>query len=120
MGIEPGTFLSLYPILRCIIEPSPIISESRSYGYPVRIERVIDRSSVDVRMIFSRARVTSATIIVLIDYPGRSVSGSRRVAKVLPLKKHGDFTEGRPLGLLASPTVQHQIVDILGAGDRLR
>lgn len=73
-----------------------------------------------VRASFSRARVATAANCALLDFSGRSISGRGRVAEVLPLQEHGDFPEGRPLGLLASPTVQHQIVDILGARGRLR
>lgn len=84
------------------------------------VDGVFDQPMVYIRASFSRARVATATNHVLLDFTGRSISGRGRVAEVLPLEKHRDLPEGRPLGLLTSPTIQHQIVNIFRARGRLR
>ena len=83
------------------------------------VDGVLDQPVVYVRASFSRARVATAANCALLDFTGRSISGRGRIAEVLPLQEHRDFPEGRPLGLLAPPTVQHQIVNILRARGRL-
>lgn len=42
-----------------------------------------------------------------------SVSRGRRIAKILALQKQRDLTEGRSLGFVPAPTLQHQVVDVL-------
>lgn len=45
-----------------------------------------------------------------------SISGRRRVAQVFPLQEERYLAEGRPLVLLSSPALEHQVVDVLGGG----
>jgi len=43
----------------------------------------------------------------------------RRVAHVLALEEHVDFTERRPVDFNAVPTLDHEVVDLTGAVGRL-
>lgn len=94
-------------------------SELGSHGYPMRVNGILDHLVVKVRATFSRAHVATAANRVLL-LAKRSISGCGRVAEVLPLQEHGDLPERWPLALLPPPTVEHQIVNILGARGRLR
>lgn len=96
------------------------ISELRPHGYPMRIDGVFGQCLAHVRASISRAHVATTANHVLHGFTGCSISGSWRVTEVLSLQEHRDLPECRPLALLASPTVEHQIVNILWARGGLR
>lgn len=89
--------------------------ELRPDGDPVRVDFILGSLSVHVRAIVGGTAVTHAVEIVSIEVAERSISGSRRVAEVLSLQEHRDLSEGRPLVLLPSPALEHQVVDVLRA-----
>lgn len=68
------------------------------------------------RLVLNESRGMTVEKVPVFDGIRGSISGRRRVAQVFPLQEERYLAEGRPLVLLSSPTLEHQVVNVLGRG----
>jgi len=79
----------------------------------MRTLSVIAHSSSRFRTELVLIRGLTIKNVVLAEARG-SISGRWSVSKIFPLQKERYFTESRSLVFLSSPTLEHQIVYVLG------